>query len=79
MSYQHQEGNKSVCPDLFSFSSVLNAHAEKGNAEKAEKILKYMIHLNESGNKSIRPNTICFSTVIKAYSTSRREGSAQVK
>jgi len=69
-----------ICPDTFSFASVLNALAnspEPRAAEQAEQVLKLMEKLYEEGNKYVAPNTVCFATVIKAYSRSKEVGSAE--
>ncbi len=82
MQKMHEEGYPSLRPDIFSFASVLNAHAnsrEPGSARKAEEILEHMESLyNQNGDEHVKPNTICYATVIKAYARSAREpGSAE--
>jgi len=80
MQRLYEQGYADVCPDTFSFASVLNAHAnslDHGAAEKAEKILQYMQQLHKDGNERVKPNTICFATVIKAFSRSKTTDSAE--
>jgi hypothetical protein len=80
MQMLHEKGYPGICPDTFSFASVLNAFANSplpNAAEKAEELLRHMCRLNEDGNTNVVPNTICFATVIKAYSRCGTEGSAE--
>lgn len=80
MQSLHSQGYPNVCPDTLSFSSVINAYANSGlynAAEKAESILLDMMDMHNSGNKSAAPNTICFATVIKSYSRSKEKDNAQ--
>jgi|EP00979_Chaetoceros_neogracilis_P018200 pentatricopeptide repeat protein len=79
MQQLHEQGYPEICPDTFSFASVLNALAnspEPNAAAKAEKVLKYMQQLHNEGNTNVAPNTVCFATVIKAYSRSKEKDSA---
>ena len=64
-------------PDTYSFNSVINAHAKKGDGLIAKKLLQQMEEACQSGNTAACPDGVTYNTVIYALSKSSRVGSAE--
>jgi pentatricopeptide repeat protein len=72
------ERMKEFCePDSYSYNSVINAFAKKGEGLMAKTLLKEMEDACNSGNAAACPDLATYNTVIYALSKSTREGSAQ--
>lgn len=56
-----------VKPDLFTFSSTIQAYANVNNGKDAERIFMRMYEAYNNGDGNCKPNPITFSTVINAY------------
>ncbi len=56
-----------VKPDLFTFSSVVQAYANVNNGKDAERIFMCMYEAYNNGDEDCKPNLITFSSVINAY------------
>ena len=80
MYYNHGE-NSSVCPDVRSYTKVINALSRskrKDSASLAESLLYKMDRLAESGeNPSAKPNTYTYTAAIEAQANSGLEGSPE--
>ncbi len=60
-----------VTPDTVSYNCIIKAHANSGNAKKAEEILNIMEDLYTSTkDEKIKPDLISFSSVLNAYAKS---------
>lgn len=62
-----------IKPDIISYSTVINAHANSGTTNagmNADGILRRMLHRYLMGDTKCRPNAIVFTAAIKAHSTS---------
>ena len=57
--------NDKIQPTVHSYSTVMNAYAKCGAAEKAHAILHKLLN-----SKSIHPDTVMFNVVIHAWATS---------
>mmetsp|Transcript_6109 Transcript_6109/g.8965 ORF Transcript_6109/g.8965 Transcript_6109/m.8965 type:complete len:1110 (-) Transcript_6109:132-3461(-) len=61
------EQRDDIVPDAYTYTSVISAHASKGDVDEAYALLQKMEQLHVSGeNLSARPNTITYSSVINA-------------
>jgi hypothetical protein len=69
----NQEKDWRIKPDIISYSTVINAHANSGTCTagvNADGILRRMLHRYLMGDTKCRPNAIVFTAAIKAHSTS---------
>jgi pentatricopeptide repeat protein len=57
-------------PNTVSYGSVIDAYAQTGNAQAAERILTKMYEDYKKGNKNCVPNIRSFNTVTKAWARS---------
>jgi pentatricopeptide repeat protein len=58
-------GVKSLRPNSYIYSSVMNAWARAGKPERAESVFKEMYEdFAVNGNKSAAPNTITFNSTF---------------
>ena len=80
MYYKYGE-NSPVCPDVRSYTKVINALSRskrKDSAYLAEQLLYKMERLAESGeNLSAKPNTFTYTAAIEAQANSGMEGSPE--
>jgi len=80
MYYDYGE-NSPVCPDVRSYTKVINALSRskrKDSANLAEQLLYKMERLAESGeNPSAKPNTYTYTAAIEAQTNSVMEGSPE--
>eukprot|EP00986_Skeletonema_menzelii_P020356 scaffold30947_cov148-Skeletonema_menzelii.AAC.1 len=68
-----QEKDWRIKPDIISYSTVINAHANSGTCTagvNSDNILRRMLHRYLMGDTKCRPNAIVFTAAIKAHSTS---------
>eukprot|EP00592_Proboscia_alata_P020574 CAMPEP_0194415506 /NCGR_PEP_ID=MMETSP0176-20130528/14281_1 /TAXON_ID=216777 /ORGANISM="Proboscia alata, Strain PI-D3" /LENGTH=698 /DNA_ID=CAMNT_0039220183 /DNA_START=213 /DNA_END=2310 /DNA_ORIENTATION=+ len=76
-------GKVQVTPDRISFNSVIKSysaqsHICRGNAAKAERVLKKMIQLSKTGiSKNVRPDSGSFEMVVDAWEKCGEADSAQ--
>jgi len=81
---ENPEGNKSVKPDVVSYSSVVSAYAkasmwgEEGCALKALEILKMMEELYEGGEEGVKPNKRTYTAVINAFARTGQPENAEM-
>jgi hypothetical protein len=74
MERQYDRGDMSIKPDVISYSTCINAHANSKSLESgalADDVLKRMIErylLDE--DKSCKPNAVAYTAAIKAWHTS---------
>lgn len=69
---------KDFCkPDVYSYNSVINAYAKKGEGLAAKMLLQEMEDACDSGNSTACPDLATYNTVIHALSKSSRLGSAE--
>lgn len=69
----NEEKDWRIKPDIISYSTVINAHANSGTSNAgvhADGILRRMLHRYLMGDTKCRPNAIVFTAAIKAHSTS---------
>jgi len=69
----NEEKDWRIKPDIISYSTVINAHANSGTVNSgvnADGILRRMLHRYLMGDTKCRPNAIVFTAAIKAHSTS---------
>eukprot|EP00554_Chaetoceros_debilis_P007409 CAMPEP_0194072582 /NCGR_PEP_ID=MMETSP0149-20130528/290_1 /TAXON_ID=122233 /ORGANISM="Chaetoceros debilis, Strain MM31A-1" /LENGTH=1273 /DNA_ID=CAMNT_0038752479 /DNA_START=363 /DNA_END=4187 /DNA_ORIENTATION=+ len=69
-----------VRPLTITYSTVLNAWANVGRAENAERLLKRFIALAEDAGSEtdyVKPNLICFNSVISAWANKGGKESAE--
>ena len=67
-----EEKDWRIKPDIISYSTVINAHANSGTPNSgvnADDILRRMLHRYLLGDTKCRPNAIVFTAAIKAHST----------
>ena len=80
MYYNYGE-NSPVCPDVRSYTKVINALSRskrRDSASLAEQLLYKMDRLAESGeNPSAKPNTFTYTAAIEAQTKSGLEGSPE--
>jgi len=74
MERQYDRGDMSIKPDVISYSTCINAHANSRRLESgalADDVLKRMTerYLFE-GDKSCKPNAVAYTAAIKAWYTS---------
>ena len=70
MTMEEDDSDYELCPDVKTYTKVINAIAKSGKAdagEKAEAILNRMIDMNDP---STMPNTFTYTNVIDAYARS---------
>ena len=60
-------GNENIRPDTITYSSVLDAHARKGDVEGANEVWEMMKDDFHSGNKKAKPNVRTYNILIHAY------------
>jgi pentatricopeptide repeat protein len=63
-------GTSKQAPDGLAYNLVLHAYANKGDAEKAESILKLAWEDYEQGNRLALPNTRCYTSCMYAWQKS---------
>jgi len=65
------KSNPAVRPDVFTYSTVMNAWAQAGQPDRAARVLRAMYddYLLE-GNQTAKPDLHSFNTVLKAYTQS---------
>lgn len=69
---------KDFCePDTYSYNSVINAHAKRGEGLIAKRLLRQMEDACNNGRTEACPDRVTYNTVIYALSKSSRRGSAQ--
>lgn len=69
---------KDFCePDAYSYNSVMNAYAKKGEGLMAKNLLQEMEDACDSGNAAACPDGTTYHTTIYALSKSSRQGSAE--
>lgn len=67
-------GSESVRPDAVSYTSVIEAFANVGDTDNAERILDRLIKLYAQHNDpQLRPTTRCFNSVLKAWAQQSRQ------
>lgn len=80
MYYNYGE-NSPVCPDVRSYTKVINALSRskrRDSASLAEQLLYKMERISESGeNPSAKPNTFTYTAAIEAQANSGMEGSPE--
>jgi len=80
MYYNYGE-NSPVCPDVRSYTKVINALSRskrRDSASLAEQLLYKMERISESGeNPSAKPNTFTYTAAIEAQANSMMEGSPE--
>ena len=59
-------GDEMVRPDRFTYSTVINAWAKYGHAERAEAVLNGMLEDYAKGNQAAKPDLQCFNSVLRA-------------
>lgn len=72
--------NDSVKPNTFTYTAVIEAYANSGApnaAQKAEEICNRMVQKYQEGDPNVTPSARSFNAVIHAYAKSREEGAAQ--
>ena len=75
-----QKGNSDFQPNLFAYTTVIDAFANRSERDKnaaniAASILEKLFVLAVSHGEEFRPNVVCCNTVIKAYARSNKRGS----
>lgn len=68
----NEEKDWRIKPDIISYSTVINAHANSGTSNagvNADAILRRMMHRYLLGDTKCRPNAIVFTAAIKAHSS----------
>jgi hypothetical protein len=68
----NEEKDWRIKPDIISYSTVINAHANSGTPNagaNADGILRRMLHRYLLGDTKCRPNAIAFTSTIKAHSS----------
>ncbi|KAL7458559.1 hypothetical protein ACHAWC_010920 [Mediolabrus comicus] len=68
----NEEKDWRIKPDIISYSTVINAHANSGTSSagvNADAILRRMMHRYLLGDTKCRPNAIVFTAAIKAHSS----------
>jgi hypothetical protein len=68
----NEEKDWRIKPDIISYSTVINAHANSGSKNagaNADGILRRMLHRYLVGDTKCRPNAIVFTAAIKAHSS----------
>eukprot|EP00957_Ditylum_brightwellii_P150611 11467659-Ditylum_brightwellii.AAC.1 len=77
--YEEQGEDGGVKPDVISYSTVINAHANGGGedaGQRADVFLKKMEQLYIKGDNAAKPNAIAYTAAIKAWiSTGKRRES----
>ncbi len=71
-----ETGNKSLMPDKFSYTCLLNAifnDKEGGYIERCEEV----IHIMETGDDRMRPDVFSYNYLIKAYVSARMLAKAE--
>jgi hypothetical protein len=66
----YEKGDASVKPDVISYSTTINAHANSKADDagtKAEKWLQRMTRLYLEGDDAVKPNAFSYTTTIKAH------------
>ena len=70
LNYMIRSGNRAIAPDLYSFTTVLNALAKSKQPKKAEKAREYldvMLQMHASAKQSsLRPTQVPFNAVFNA-------------
>ena len=72
-----EEGDADVMPDSILFTTVMNAWANVGDgdsAERAEALLRRMEHLHSRGEARIKPDAVAYSSAIKAWTRAASSG-----
>ncbi len=72
--------NDSVKPNTFTYTAVIEAYANSGApnaAQKAEEICNRMVQKYQEGDPNVTPSARSFNAVIHAYAKSRDEGAAE--
>jgi pentatricopeptide repeat protein len=72
MQYRYKGGDEDMKPGVITYSSVINAHAQQGNAERAEALWEEMYLDFMNGNESAKPNIQSLNIVLDAWSTISR-------
>jgi pentatricopeptide repeat protein len=60
-------------PDKISYTTVIDAWARAGNANRAEALLREMEELSQKPNSSMVPDIIAYTTVLSAYSQQKHD------
>lgn len=60
-------------PDCYSYNSVIDAYAKKGDAPSAKRVLERMELTYKDKREGIRPDTITYNSVLNAFAKSRSE------
>lgn len=70
------ENMPGIQPDRTSYTSVINAFAQRGKPEKAESVLNDMVLAYLAGNDSLRPEIPAFNTICNSYAKSQHQDDA---
>jgi pentatricopeptide repeat protein len=64
------EGDSDLAPNTMSYNAILDAHARRGNAERAEALLEEMYTEYSRGNENTKPDLVSYNSVLNAMSKS---------
>jgi pentatricopeptide repeat protein len=70
MQDRYKASDQVLKPNVISYSSVINAYAKTGQAEKAEASLDEMYAAFVNDNESMNPNVRSLAAVLDAWSKS---------
>jgi len=57
--------DQSICPDVITYTTVINAFAQQANIEKAEEVFEMMFQdYNDYGNEAARPDEAAFNALV---------------
>ncbi|MEO0910272.1 MAG: hypothetical protein AAFX96_08000, partial [Pseudomonadota bacterium] len=76
----YRAGNMGVKPDVYTYNTLINAHAkssEKGSALRAEHVLQVMKQRYKDGDKDFKANTRSHTSVIDAIAKSGEKHAAR--
>ena len=70
----YKKGNNAIRPNVFVYTSVINAYSRKGDVDGASKVFKMQVDdFKLSKNTSAQPNIFTYNAMMDAWAKSRRE------
>ena len=79
MQIAYLNGNENIKPNIFSFTTCINAWAhssEMDGAKRAQDLLELMLELEQEGDPIMMPNSITSNSVLNAWSKSSSSDAA---
>lgn len=68
MEEWHASGDLEEPPDLFSYTTVLNAYAKAGRPQEAQDLFEELYRSFVDGEKQLKPTLTLFNTLLEAWS-----------